>query len=208
MYACPSTTPIISAALGAGTFYIPFYFAYDTTIQQIGIKVNTTHSKPLYIGIYDSNNYVPNSLLFSDTILTDTIGIKTVSCSVSLSAFTLYWVALYNPYGTNENTAHLAHINCTSTIYPIALGYKINYNASTDSYSIDTDSSCNHVLLNDQYAGSAMRNPSPSINTSAASYTNQQYPIIFLYEGLTQQSITFDGTAHYDGSYYYGQGTP
>jgi hypothetical protein len=211
MYMRRSTIPTISSAVPAATLYVPFYFPYDTAIKQVGIKVTATSSSSggnsLGVGIYDSDNYAPKNLLFSAFLTTNSLGIQTVSCSVSINAAALYWVALYNPYGTYQNYAQIAHIDTSSEHTFITLGYKINYDASTNSYSI-TDSSCNYVLLSDQYAGSAMRDPSPSINTSAASYTNQQYPIIFLYEGLAQQNITFNGTAHYDGSYYYGQGTP
>ncbi len=75
-------------------YYIPFVPQINVTITSLAVEVTTAATGTGQIGIYDTSNYRPNSLLGSVNIDTGTTGVKSGSVSINLQAGQLYWLAL------------------------------------------------------------------------------------------------------------------
>lgn len=108
-------------------YYIPFIPLVNATISSLAVEVTTASAGTGQIGIYDTNNYRPNTLLASVSIDTGTTGVKSGSVSVQLVAGNLYWLALIN-----SSSATIRAVSVTAI--PILLGIPTETTTWTTHY--------------------------------------------------------------------------
>lgn len=96
-----NSTALVTAASPSANVLraLPFYSTRGGTLDSIGIATTVTASGASRIGIYQATsdtNLVPNNLILDCGTVSHTTptGAKTLSINVSLTANTLYWVAI------------------------------------------------------------------------------------------------------------------
>lgn len=95
-YAIGSTALTTLSLTANRIYYIPFIPLVNATISSLAIEVTTASAGTGQIGIYNTNNYRPNTLLASVNINTGSTGVKSGAVNVQLIAGNLYWLALIN----------------------------------------------------------------------------------------------------------------
>jgi hypothetical protein len=93
-----ATAPTTVAGAANRLDFIPFIPSRNLVIDQLGIEVTTLIASSLArVAIYADNNGTPGALLAGGANALDcaTTGIKTESISLSMTAGTLYWLAVW-----------------------------------------------------------------------------------------------------------------
>ena len=91
-------------------YYIPFIPLANATIRSLAIEVTFASAGTGQIGIYNTNNHRPNTLLASVSIDTGSVGVKSGIVSVQLVAGGLYWLALINSSAATIRAVAIAGI--------------------------------------------------------------------------------------------------
>lgn len=152
-----NSTALTTLALTASRIYfIPFIVPARVTVTGLAINVTTAAAGTAQVGIYDSANFRPNSLLGSVTNLdTGTTGVKSGNVNVPLIPGRLYWVALATSAAATVRAGAVGGVQTIMGINITGTAYTTHYFAS----------------------GSTLPNPAPATALTVGTGT---IPIVFM----------------------------